>query len=53
MVNVGTQKIKELLLCDTPIWRAYLGETLVFYRGLYPAEDLWPGNTLYPEDDPE
>lgn len=53
MVNIGTEKIEALFLGGTPIWRAYLGESLVFFQGLFPAEDLWPSNTLYPEDDPE
>ena len=52
MVNAGSTQVGELYLGDTGVWRAYLGETLVFYRGLYPAEDLYPAGTLYPEDIP-
>lgn len=53
MVNVGNVRVSEMYLGISGIWRAHLGESLVFYRGLYPAEDLLPGDTLVPEDDPE
>lgn len=52
MVKIGAERITDIYLGDTSIARAYLGEDLVFYKGLYPALDLHPAQTLYPQDDP-
>ena len=52
MVKIEGERITDIFLGNAPIWRAYLGEDLVFYKGLYPAGNLFPKDGLYPEGDP-
>ena len=51
MVCFGSDKIRRMFLGGDEIFRAYLGDHLVFLLGLYPAEDLYPEENLFPEDD--
>lgn len=52
MVRIGPIQVKNIFVGDTPVWRGYYGNELIFWKGLYPAEDLYPKDGLYPEQDP-
>lgn len=49
MVSWGERRIDGIYWGVNEIWRVYFGESLVFYKGLYPKEKLVPSEELFPD----